>query len=144
MGFRQIIPHLVLLSCLAKAARVRINVGKVDGSMGSPLIFEPSSVTAKFGDTLDFHFMDENAAASIVRSEADSPCTPLSPGEKGFINSGFVLGEPTGVRDHSISAWTPVELTSLLHRPTSSPSKLATRTPCTSFARLARTARPAW
>lgn len=86
---------LATLVVVSQCARIRIDVG----SNGAPaLIYTPRTVTAQVGDIVDFHFIDENAASSVVRGIAGAPCTPYPAKKEGFFNSGFILGEPTGVR----------------------------------------------
>lgn len=86
--------YLTTLAVVCHGARIRVDVG----SNGAPaLVYTPKVITAQVGDVVDFHFIDENAASSVVRGVAGAPCTPFTPTKKGFFNSGFVLGDPTGV-----------------------------------------------
>ncbi|KAK8028397.1 Cupredoxin [Apiospora marii] len=87
---------LTTLAVVSQGARIRVDVG----SNGAPaLVYTPKVVTAQVGDIVDFHFVDENAASSVVRGVAGAPCTPFTPTKKGFFNSGFVLGDPTGINE---------------------------------------------
>lgn len=89
-----LLPILLYLSTNspANAARIRIDIG----SNGAPaLVFTPNTVTAKAGDILDFHFIDENIVSSVLKGVAGSPCTPAA--GAGAFNSGPVLGDPSGV-----------------------------------------------
>ena len=87
--------YLTTLAVVAYGTRIRVDVG----SNGAPaLVYTPRTVTARVGDIVDYHFIDENAASSVVRGVAGAPCTPFPVQEKGFFNSGFILGDPTGVR----------------------------------------------
>lgn len=95
------LPYLTTLAVVAYGTRIRVDVG----SNGAPaLVYTPRTVTARVGDIVDFHFIDENAASSVVRGLAGAPCTPYPVKKKGFFNSGFILGDPTGVRVLS-TAW---------------------------------------
>lgn len=86
--------YLTTLAVVSHGARIRVDVG----SNGAPaLVYTPKVISAQVGDIVDFHFVDENAASSVVRGVAGAPCTPFTPTKKGFFNSGFVLGDPTGV-----------------------------------------------
>ncbi|KAK8105587.1 extracellular serine-rich protein [Apiospora kogelbergensis] len=90
---------LATLVVVSQCARIRIDVG----SNGAPaLIYTPRTVTAQVGDIVDFHFIDENAASSVVRGIAGAPCTPYPAKKEGFFNSGFILGEPTGSNVFSV------------------------------------------
>ncbi|KAF8860711.1 hypothetical protein BDZ45DRAFT_672422 [Acephala macrosclerotiorum] len=74
-------------------SRIRIDIG----SNGAPaLVFTPDSVKAQVGDTLDFHFIDQNVVSSVLLGVETSPCTP-APAGSGFFNSGPILGDPDGV-----------------------------------------------
>ncbi|KAK6853003.1 hypothetical protein PG995_011554 [Apiospora arundinis] len=89
------LPYLTTLAVVVYGTRIRVDVG----SNGAPaLVYTPRTVTARVGDIVDFHFIDENAASSVVRGLAGAPCTPYPVKKKGFFNSGFILGDPTGVR----------------------------------------------
>ncbi|KAK7997404.1 hypothetical protein PG989_005444 [Apiospora arundinis] len=90
------LPYLTTLAVVAYGTRIRVDVG----SNGAPaLVYTPRTVTARVGDIVDFHFIDENAASSVVRGLAGAPCTPYPVKKKGFFNSGFILGDPTGVNE---------------------------------------------
>ncbi|KAK7927415.1 hypothetical protein PG985_004413 [Apiospora marii] len=100
---------LTTLAVVSHGARIRVDVG----SNGAPaLVYTPKVVTAQVGDIVDFHFVDENAASSVVRGVAGAPCTPFTPTKKGFFNSGFVLGDPTGSNVFSvkINETTPIPI----------------------------------
>jgi len=85
-------PVALLLGTVC-AARIRVDVG----SSGAPaLTYTPNSTTAEVGDTLDFHFIDENVVSSVVKGVGNEPCVPAL-NSTGFFNSGFILGESTGV-----------------------------------------------
>ncbi|KAK7958578.1 hypothetical protein PG988_013426 [Apiospora saccharicola] len=100
---------LTTLAVVSQGARIRVDVG----SNGSPaFVYTPKVISAQLGDIVDFHFVDENAASSVVRGVAGAPCTPFTPTKKGFFNSGFVLGDPTGSNVFSvkINETTPVPI----------------------------------
>ncbi|KAK8010912.1 hypothetical protein PG990_009877 [Apiospora arundinis] len=93
------LPYLTTLAVVAYGTRIRVDVG----SNGAPaLVYTPRTVTARVGDIVDFHFIDENAASSVVRGLAGAPCTPYPVKKKGFFNSGFILGDPTGSNVFSV------------------------------------------
>lgn len=69
------------LVTIASAANLKILVS----DNNSTLLFNPSTTTAKIGDTVTFHFFPKNH--NVVQSSFDSPCAPLKEG--GFY-SGFI------------------------------------------------------
>ncbi|KAK8127866.1 hypothetical protein PG984_008974 [Apiospora sp. TS-2023a] len=100
---------LTTLAVVSQGARIRVDVG----SNGAPaFVYTPKVISAQVGDIVDFHFVDENAASSVVRGVAGAPCTPFTPTKKGFFNSGFVLGDPTGSNVFSvkINETTPIPI----------------------------------
>ncbi|KAK8080290.1 hypothetical protein PG997_008108 [Apiospora hydei] len=73
MAITTFLLFLATLVVVSQGARIRVDVG----SNGAPaLIYTPKVVTAQIGDIVDFHFVDENAASSVVRGIAGAPCTP--------------------------------------------------------------------
>ena len=83
--------------------RIRVDIG----SNGAPaLVFTPDTIKAQAGDTLDFHFIDQNIVSSVLLGVETSPCTP-APAGPGFFNSGPILGNPNGV---SLSPRTAIQV----------------------------------
>jgi len=62
----------ILFAGLASAATFQVKVGQGGN------VFEPSTVTAQVGDTVEFHF--SGVRHDVVQSTFDSPCSPLSGG----------------------------------------------------------------
>jgi len=56
------------------------------------LKFDPDSVTAAVGDTLEFHFFSGSGGHSVVSSAFSSPCQPTT---DAFF-SGYITGDGTG------------------------------------------------
>ncbi|KAK8042400.1 extracellular serine-rich protein [Apiospora phragmitis] len=88
---------LTTLAVVSQCAHIRVDVGS---NTTPALVYTPRVISAQVGDIVDFHFIDENAASAVVRGVAGAPCTPYTPTKKDFFNSGFILGDPTGVRGH--------------------------------------------
>lgn len=80
------------LSLLALAAGVSAATISIDVGEGGSLKFDPDSVTAAVGDTLEFHFYSGSGGHSVVSSSFSSPCQP----ETNSFFSGYVTGDGTG------------------------------------------------
>ncbi|KAK7956450.1 uncharacterized protein PG986_005672 [Apiospora aurea] len=66
MAYTTFFLFLATLVVVSPGARIRVDVG----SNGAPaLIYTPKVVTAQIGDIVDVHFVDENAASSVVRGD---------------------------------------------------------------------------
>ncbi|KAI5465219.1 Cupredoxin [Mariannaea sp. PMI_226] len=68
----------------ASAETVKVEVGK----SGSKTIFNPQSIKAEKGDVVEFHF---NSQHSVVASDFENPCTPVSSG--GFYSGTLPSGD---------------------------------------------------
>ncbi|CZR64352.1 uncharacterized protein PAC_14250 [Phialocephala subalpina] len=88
-----------LTTRINQPSRIRIDIG----SNGAPaLVFTPDSIKAQVGDTLDFHFIDQNVVSSVLLGVENSPCTP-APAGADFFNSGPILGDPDGTNVFSVN-----------------------------------------
>jgi len=78
---------------LALAAAV--NAGQphiIDVGKEGALSFDPDSLTADVGDTLEFHFYSGSGGHSVVSSTLESPCVPAT----GAFFSGYQKADSTG------------------------------------------------
>lgn len=73
----------------AVAAETKVVVAGENG-----LSFEPESITAEVGDTVEFRFWPQRH--SVGRSSFDTPCEPLA--ENGFFSDYIPVSEGVAVR----------------------------------------------
>jgi len=80
------------LSFLALAASVAEATVSIAVGENGALKFDPDSVTAAVGDTLEFHFYSGSGGHSVVSSSFSTPCMPAT---DAFF-SGYIPGSVSG------------------------------------------------